>query len=197
MSSRFKHDSDELAAALASPAMAQFHQQIEQVGQQFMEAFDDGHTVYVAGNGGSAAEAQHLSDEMVGRFKVNRPAYPVVALTADGAVLTCIGNDYGFENVFSRQLEALGKEGDIFVALSTSGNSANILKACRTAQDRGMTVIALTGPTGTLKKIADYAIVSPAKSTARIQELHLHAIHLLCTVFEPATFGSASKPHDA
>lgn len=149
------------------------------------EAFEKGKKVLIAGNGGSAAEAQHFSDEFVGRYKADRPAYPVVALTADGAVLTCIGNDYGYEDVFARQVEALGREGDIFIGLTTSGNSKNILKAAKVAHDQGMTVVAFTGPSGALTEIADHAIVSPSKTGSRIQELHLHAIHLICEAFEP------------
>lgn len=161
-----------------------FHKQISAVVQQLREAFVAGRTVYVAGNGGSATQAQHLSDELVGRYRGNRRPYPVVALTADTAVLTCIGNDFGFDEVFKRQIEALGREGDVFVALSTSGNSRNVLSAAEQARAQGMTVIALTGPRGTLKGMADYAIVAPAETGARIQELHLHAIHLICEAFE-------------
>lgn len=162
-----------------------WHEQVTEVVKQIKEAFAADKIVYVAGNGGSATLAQHLSDEMVGKYSQDRPAYPVVALTADSAVLTCIGNDYGFEHVFSRQIEALGKEGDIFIAYSTSGNSKNILEAAGKARDQGMTVIAFTGSQGTLKDMADYVVVSPGKTTNRIQELDLHAIHLICEAFEP------------
>ncbi len=161
-----------------------FHAQIFAVAEHVSAAFYNGKKAYVAGNGGSAAQAQHLSDEMLGRYKSNRPPYPLMALTADGAVLTCIGNDFGFEQIFSRQIAALGREGDVFIALSTSGNSANILAAAKTAREHGMTVIAMTGLAGELKKVADFVIAAPAKETARIQELHLHAIHLLCEILE-------------
>ena len=174
----------ELQAALASPDMAEFYKQIKEVADLLSKTFKNGGKVLVAGNGGSAAEAQHLSDEMVGRYKGNRRAYPVIALTADGAVLTCIGNDYGYESVFARQVEALGQKGDVFVGLSTSGNSKNILAACEVAKKKGVIIVGLTGQKGTLKDIADVSICSPAESTARIQELHLHAIHVLCEFFE-------------
>lgn len=177
-----KH-SQELRDVLGN--LGDFHEQIQMAVQQLKEAFAKGNKVLIAGNGGSAAEAQHFSDEMVGRYKTDRPAYPAVALTADGAVLTCIGNDYGYENVFARQVEALGKPGDIFIGLTTSGTSKNILKAAEAAHDAGMTVIAFTGPKGTFKDTADYAVTAPSETGARMQELHLHAIHLICEAFEP------------
>jgi len=166
-----------------------FHEQILTVVRQLKEAYKKGGKVLIAGNGGSAAEAQHFSDEMVGRYKADRPAYPAVALTADGMVLTCIGNDYGYEEVFSRQVEALGRDGDVFIGLTTSGTSKNILKAVEAARKAGMTVIAFTGKTGPFTELADYAIESPADTGARVQELHLHAIHLICEAFEPENIG--------
>lgn len=177
-----KECSEELRANLGD--LAEFHKQIESVAAHLKEVFAQGGKVLVAGNGGSAAEAQHLSDEMVGRYKKDRMAYPVIALTADSAVLTCIGNDYGYDQLFSRQVEALGQEGDVFIGLTTSGTSANILRAGVKARERGMTVVALTGQKGKFKELADMAIVSPSTTGARIQELHLHAIHLLCELFE-------------
>lgn len=182
MNGLLKEQSNELKEALSN--LTQYHEQIWAVIKHVKEAFDNNKTLYVAGNGGSATLAQHLSDEMVGRYKSDRRPYPVVALTADSAVLTCIGNDYGYEFVFSRQLEALGREGDVFIAYSTSGNSKNILNACEVAREKGMTVIAFTGQSGQLKDMADYTVISPAKSTARIQELDLHALHLICEAFE-------------
>ena len=176
-----KHSLD-LSKALEN--VSDFHNQIAEVSLVLREIFGKGYKVLVAGNGGSAAEAQHLSDEMVGRYKADRPSYPVIALTADSAVITCIGNDYGYENVFKRQVEALGKEGDVFIGLTTSGTSKNILAAAQQAKDQGMTVIALTGPKGSFKDVADYAIISPSEINMRIQEMHLHAIHLLCEAFE-------------
>lgn len=182
MNEVFKRHSEELRKALAN--VDEFHAQILAVSGQLKEAFAHGKKVLVAGNGGSAAEAQHLSDEMVGRYARDRVAYPVIALTCDGAVLTCIGNDYGFDQVFKRQVEALGQEGDVFIGLTTSGTSKNILLAAQQARDLGMTVIAVTGQKGSFKDMADYAIVSPSEAGPRIQEMHLHAIHLLCETFE-------------
>lgn len=188
MKDNFKKQSRELHEVTKDLTL--FHRQVEQVALQLKEAFAKGKKVLIAGNGGSAAEAQHFSDEMVGRYKGDRPAYPVVALTADGAVLTCIGNDYGYESVFKRQVEALGQEGDVFIGLTTSGTSKNILWAAQAARARGMTVIALTGLKGTFKEMADFAITSPSESNPRVQELHLHAIHLICETFESGESGS-------
>jgi len=166
-----------------------FHDQVLQVVRQLKEAFAAGNKVLIAGNGGSAAEAQHFSDEMVGRYKADRAPYPAIALTADGMVLTCIGNDYGYEHVFERQVTALGKEGDVFIGLTTSGSSENILLAAKAAREAGMTVISLTGTEGPLTDLSDYVIESPSKTGARIQEMHLHAIHLICEGFEPDNIG--------
>ncbi|MDH3718895.1 MAG: SIS domain-containing protein [Planctomycetota bacterium] len=178
----FAEQSDELRAALTD--IDGWHERIGEVVQRLRTAFAAARTVFVAGNGGSATLAQHLADEMVGRYRSDRRPYPVVALTADSAVLTCIANDYGFEQVFARQIEALGRRDDVFIAFSTSGNSDNILAACRQAKDQGLTVIGFSGPEGQLKDVADMAVVSPAASTARVQEMDLHAIHLICEAFE-------------
>lgn len=179
----FKKDSEELGALFND--LGPWHEQLAEATKQIKEALKAGKKILVAGNGGSATLAQHLSDEMVGRYRTNRAPYPVIALTADSAVITCIGNDFGFDDIFKRQVEALGSEGDIFIAYSTSGNSANILSACEQARAQGMTVVAFTGSKGKLKDMADYPVVSPAKRTARIQELDLHAVHLLCEALEP------------
>lgn len=182
MNDIFKKHSTELREVLGNTKS--FHEQVESVVIQLKEAFKSGNKVLIAGNGGSAAEAQHFSDEMVGRYKGDRPAYPVVALTADSAVITCIGNDYGYNEVFKRQVSALGKEGDIFIGLTTSGNSKNILLAAKQARKQGMTVIAFTGQRGKFKDMADNAIIVSTETAARMQELHLHAIHLICETFE-------------
>lgn len=164
-----------------------WHEQIAAVVLQLQEAFLAGKKVLTAGNGGSATLAQHLAEELVVRYKADRRPYPAIALTADGSVLTCVGNDYGYDEVFARQIAALGQEGDVFIAYSTSGNSANILRACDVAKEQGMTVVAFTGQQGKLKDVADYAVISPATGTNRIQELDLHAIHLVCEPFEPVS----------
>lgn len=183
MKGLFQEHSAELRRAIED--LDSFHSQVEQAVQLFKKAFVAGKKLLIAGNGGSAAEAQHLSDELVGRYRKNRAAYPAVALTADGMVLTCIGNDYGYEHVFRRQLEALGQEGDIFIGLTTSGNSKNILLASEEARNRRMKIIAFTGLDGKFKDLADVAITSPSRKAAVVQELHLHAIHLICEALEP------------
>lgn len=164
----------------------QFADTVAQIAAVLRSTFARGGKVLVCGNGGSAAEAQHFSDEMLGRYRANRQSYPVIALTADAAALTCIGNDFGFDEIFARQVEALGNRGDVLFALSTSGNSPNVLRALTVAKERGLISVGLTGLRGRLREQADLVLSVPATSTARIQEVHLHAIHLLCEYFEPA-----------
>lgn len=188
MQELFEQHTNELKSLLDN--LGEFHAQVAAAVGHIQEAFSKGHRMFVAGNGGSASEAQHLAEEFIGRYRTNRVSYPAISLTADSNAITCIANDFGFDSIFSRQLEALGTEGDVFVALSTSGNSENILKAVDAARAHGMTVIALTGTTGKLKDIADVAIQCPSPMyggkavTERMQELHLHAIHLICEAFE-------------
>jgi len=183
MQDLFKQHAQALIKAAAN--LDEYHEQVAEVVNHLKQAYARGNKVLVAGNGGSAAEAQHFSDEMVGRYRDDRPAYPAIALTADTAVITCIGNDYGFDDIFKRQVEALGQAGDIFIGLTTSGTSKNILAAAKVAKEKGMTVISMTGPQGTFKDIADIAIISPSDKAAIVQEFHLHAIHLICETFEP------------
>ena len=143
----------------------------------------------IAGNGGSAADAQHIAGELVSRFYYDRPALPAIALTVDTSILTAIGNDYGYEDVFSRQIEALGNSGDIFLAISTSGNSPNILKAARTARLLGLTVIGFTGQRGgQLSVLCDFAICAPSDVTPRIQECHITLGHAICAEIESRLF---------
>lgn len=188
-------ESRELAGVLAQLSPS-FYAAVARAARTLTETFRRGGKALICGNGGSAAEAQHFSDEMLGRYKANRPSYPVIALTADSAALTCIGNDFGFPEVFARQVEALGKSGDAFIGLSTSGNSENVLKAATVAKARGMTVIALTAPQGKLRALADISIEPPSVTTARIQEIHLHVIHLLSEYFEPTPRGRPRESGD-
>lgn len=144
-------------------------------------AFKAGHKLLVCGNGGSAADSQHLAAELVCKYAKERKALPAIALTVNTSVLSAIGNDYDFERVFARQIQALGAAGDVLVAISTSGTSKNILAAIAEAKARGMKVIALTGEGGAaLKEEADVAIVVPSKETARIQEIHEITFHCWC-----------------
>jgi D-sedoheptulose 7-phosphate isomerase len=154
------------------------------------KAMQSGHKLLVAGNGGSAADAQHLVAEFVVRLTVNRPALRAIALTTDTSILTAAGNDYGFDHLFSRQLEALGQPGDIFLGISTSGNSKNILRAITQAKLIGITTIGLTGAGGgKMSPLCDYSIVIPSAVTMNIQESHLALEHIFCMLVERFTFG--------
>lgn len=146
--------------------------------------------ILIAGNGGSAADAQHFATELVSRFYIDRPPLAAIALTTDSSVLTAISNDYGYQDVFARQVEALGRLGDVFIAISTSGNSPNILKAIVTAKSIGLVVIGLTGRSGgEMKELCDICLCAPSDSTPRIQECHLLIEHSLCFCIEEQLFG--------
>jgi D-sedoheptulose 7-phosphate isomerase len=155
-------------------------------------AFQQGNKLLLFGNGGSAADAQHIAAEFVGRFAFNRAALPAIALGVNGSCLTAIGNDYGFEQAFSRQVEALGRAGDVAVGISTSGNSPNILEGLATAKKMGLGTIALTGQTGGKlrgSKNLDSCICAPTDETPRIQECHILIGHVICEIVEQELFG--------
>jgi D-sedoheptulose 7-phosphate isomerase len=153
-------------------------------------ALAGGNKLLVMGNGGSAADSQHFVAEIVGRFKLERAALPAVALSTDTSILTAIGNDYGFESIFSRQVEALAAPGDVVVGISTSGNSPNVFKALKTAQSRGCRTIGLLGKDGgNIRGICDLALVMPSSDTPRIQEGHITVIHIVCDLVERKLFG--------
>ena len=144
-----------------------------------------GGKILLCGNGGSAADAQHVAAEFVGRFAKERAAWPAIALTANSSTVTAIGNDYGFEYIFSRQVEALAKKGDVVVGISTSGNSGNVLKALAEGKKRGCTTIGMTGKNGgKLRTLADISISVPSDETPRIQETHILAWHIICELVE-------------
>lgn len=149
--------------------------------------------VLACGNGGSAADSQHFAAELVNRFEVERPGLPAIALTTDSSVLTSIANDYDYNLIFSKQVRALGMAGDVLIAISTSGNSANVMEAIRAAHDRGMIVIALTGRDGgnmgSMLTASDFHLCVPTQSTARIQEVHLLILHCLCDVIDHLLLG--------
>lgn len=154
-----------------------------------VRAFQQGNKLLFVGNGGSAADAQHLAAELVVRFRKNRPALPALALTVDSSALTAIGNDFGFDELFSRQVQALGQAGDLLFALSTSGNSVNVLNAIVAAQSMGMVVVGMTGAGGgRLAELADICLQIPSNDTARIQEGHTLLGHLLCDALEQSLF---------
>jgi D-sedoheptulose 7-phosphate isomerase len=152
-------------------------------------ALTHGNKLLVMGNGGSAADSQHFVAEIVGRFKMERRALPAVALTTDTSILTAIGNDYGFESIFSRQVEALAAPGDVVIGLSTSGNSPNVLKALTAARECGCRTIGLLGKDGgSIKAACDLSLVVPSTDTPRIQEGHITVIHIVCDLVEKALF---------
>ncbi|MCC2642569.1 MAG: gmhA [Nitrospira sp.] len=158
---------------------------IAQVAQLMVRAFHEGHKVLLFGNGGSATDAAHIAAEFVGRYKRERAPLPAIALATDIAAITCIANDYGFEELFARQVRAHGQKGDVAVAISTSGNSANVLKGVEAAKALGLATIGWTGGSGgKLAGLVDYAFVVPSTVTARIQESHITLGHVLCELIE-------------
>jgi D-sedoheptulose 7-phosphate isomerase len=159
-----------------------------------IDALKKGKKALLFGNGGSAADAQHIAAELVGRFAFDRPALPALALSVNSSCVTAIGNDYGFEQVFSRQLEALAQPGDVAIGISTSGNSANVLHGLTTAKKIGLYAIALTGDTGGgLISIADYCICVPSVDTPRIQECHILIGHIISELVEREIFHEQSR----
>ena len=162
--------------------------------EALLACFENGGTVYFCGNGGSAADAQHLAAEFSGRYLVDRPGLPAVALTTNSSAVTAIGNDYGYAQVFSRQLEGLGSPGDVLVAITTSGGSESVRRAVRAAQALGMTTIGMTGAKGAaFAAMCDIALVTPHESTPHIQEGHITMGHAFCLLVERAMFGDSSK----
>lgn len=164
-------------------------EQIGAVAAAAEAALRRGNKLLLAGNGGSAADSQHIAAEFVSRFEFNRPALSAIALTTDTSMLTAIGNDYGFEQLFARQLEATGRQGDVFIGISTSGSSRNILKAVETAAGLGITTVALCGNRGSLGAMCDHVLAVPSSMTARIQECHILIGHTICSLVERAMFG--------
>jgi len=184
VSRSLRGSADALASAVANPG---FIRSVERAAGAMVEALKAGGKIVVFGNGGSAADAQHFAAELVGRFRRPRHGLPAIALTTDSSALTSIGNDFGFDKVFARQVEALGASGDVALAISTSGGSPNILAGVRAARRTGMAVIGLTGGRGgKLAKEAEMAIVAPSDVTARIQECHAAVVHALCEAVDAA-----------
>lgn len=169
---------------------------IAHAGKIMVAALLDNHKVLCCGNGGSAADSQHFASEMVNRFEIERPSLPAIALTTDTSLMTSIANDYHYDEVFVRQIKAFGQSGDILLAISTSGNSKNIIRAIETAKDRKLNIVALTGRDGgqiaNLLDDNDVEIRVPAQSTARIQETHLLVIHCLCDLIDRTLFSNDS-----
>jgi D-sedoheptulose 7-phosphate isomerase len=170
---------------------------VARAGRRLAEALRAGGKVLACGNGGSAADAQHFAAELVNRFEIERPPLAAVALTTDTSTLTSIANDYAYAQVFSKQLRALGRRGDVLLAISTSGNSANVLEAIGAAHELGLRVVALTGmgggKIGAALEADDVLLAVPHKSTARIQEVHLLMLHCLCDAIDLQLFGAAAR----
>lgn len=162
---------------------------IENICSVLTKCIKDSNKILICGNGGSAADAQHFSGELVNRFLLNRKPLPALALTTDTSILTSIGNDFGFSDVFSKQIEALGKPGDILIAISTSGNSENIIKAVEEAEKNNIRTVALLGKTGgKLKDISDYSLIVESDDTPRIQETHILLLHIFAEIIEKELF---------
>ena len=164
---------------------------IADMAEAIISAIKKGGTVYICGNGGSAADAQHIASELVNRFEYNRRALPAVALTTDSSIITSIGNDSSYEDVFARQAEALVKKGDVFWAISTSGTSANVLSAVKIARQKSALVMAFTGRKNSpLERLSDICLCANDKSAARSQEIHLLAYHIICKIVESRFVGA-------
>ena len=182
--------SQSIATMQAVLADSQIADTLVNIAEATAKAMHDGRKLMVAGNGGSAADAQHLVAEFVSRLTVDRPALRAIALTTDTSILTATGNDFGYDQVFSRQLEALAQAGDVFLAISTSGNSPNLCRALTAARAQGLHTLALTGNDGgAMLALADQSLIIRSKTTAKIQECHLALEHIFCALVERHLFG--------
>ena len=164
---------------------------VNRAAQFCIDTIKNGKKILFAGNGGSAADAQHLAAELVGRLRFNRPGLPAIALTTDTSALTAIGNDYGFDLIFSRQVEALGQPGDVLIGISTSGKSSNVLNALKVAREKNITTIGMTGKQAPLMdEQCDLIIHVPSNETSKIQECHILLGHIVCAIIEDQLFGA-------
>jgi D-sedoheptulose 7-phosphate isomerase len=166
---------------------------IHAVAAAITDAFRAGHKLLIAGNGGSAADAQHIAGEFLSRLNFDRNPLPAIALTTDSSVLTAIGNDYGFERAFERQVRGLGKPGDIFIAISTSGRSPNVIAALKAARECGLTTVGFTGTAanGAMPPLCDHCLAAPSAETPLIQQIHIVAAHAICGLVERSLFAEA------
>jgi len=168
---------------------------IEKITGAVEGALRAGHKILLAGNGGSAADAQHIAAEFISRFKFDRDPLPAIALTTDTSILTAVGNDYGFEHIFSRQLRGLGRRGDVFIALSTSGRSPNILAGLRTAREMAIETIGFTGShDNPMPNLCDHCLIAPTDETAIVQQIHMVAAHAICGLVETRLFTNSAVP---
>ncbi len=163
-------------------------EKIESCAAMMALAFKNGRKILLFGNGGSAADCQHIAAEFVNRFQMERKPLPAIALTTDTSIITSIGNDYSFEDIFFKQIQALGNKGDIALGISTSGNSPNVIKAVEEAKDMGLTIIGFSGNKGRLKALSDIPFCVDSDTTARIQEVHILLAHILCDLTERIFF---------
>ncbi len=171
---------------------SRYMESVEEAGKLLVKTLKNGGKILLAGNGGSAADAQHFAGEMIGRFMFDRAALPALSLCTDPSVVSCIANDYGYEAVFARQLEGLGKKGDVFVPVSTSGNSENLIQAVVSAKKMGISSVGFLGKDGgQLKEMCDISIIIPSNDTPRIQEFHTFTTHVLCDYLERCMFANA------
>lgn len=167
-----------------------FVELIKKVALEVTHAYKNGNKTLLAGNGGSAADAQHIAGEFVSRFYFDRPGIPSIALTTDTSILTAIGNDYGYDRLFARQIQAQGVKGDVFIGISTSGNSANIIEALKVCKEKGVISVGLTGQSGgKMAQMCDYCLRVPSDCTPRIQESHIVIGHIICAIVEENIFG--------
>lgn len=170
----------------AIEGVAALEEQIIAAAELVEKTFANHGRVFICGNGGSASDAQHFAAELTGRYQRDRRGYPAIALTTDCSALTSIGNDYGFDEIFSRQMQAQSRPGDLLIAISTSGNSANVVRAVEFAREQGIPTIGLLGRDGgKLGALVDNALTINVDSTARVQEAHIFMLHLICEAFEP------------
>jgi D-sedoheptulose 7-phosphate isomerase len=179
--SELRASADVLARTLADDALVECISDIAILCSARLRA---GNKLLFAGNGGSAADAQHFAGELVGRFKYDRPGLAAIALTTDTSILTAIGNDYGYEHLFARQVEALGRAGDVLIAISTSGRSANVLAALKVARQLGIYTVGFTGSATTMRSHCDKLICVPSQDTAKVQEMHTIVGHAICRIIE-------------
>ena len=190
---RSLHEASQVAAAVANDDSIKIT--MLAICQAIVGALEANHKVLFAGNGGSAADSQHMAGEFVSRFMFDRPALPAIALTTDSSILTAIGNDYGYEQVFSRQVSALGQPGDVLFVYSTSGNSANVVAALTLAREKGMITVGLTGASGgRMNEYCDHLIRIPSSCVPRIQEGHLLVGHTVCELVEAHIFTAPGAP---
>lgn len=188
--SKIQSSYDVIGAILSDDA---FIQKITEAAAICTRALKNGNKILLAGNGGSAADCQHIAGELVSRFEFDRPGLPAIALTVDSSIMTAIGNDYGYVKLFERQLQSLGQSGDIFIAYSTSGNSPNILKALEHAKANGIFSIGFTGSRkGAMNALCDLVLEVPSGDTPKIQEGHLLIGHIICGLIEQAIFGKTT-----